>query len=208
MTHAVKFTELSSDSTVIKEKKTDWMSGPWLFFRRWIAHPLRMGSVVPSSPALCRRVVAAVRCAADEVVLELGAGTGVIARALLASGFPAERLIVVEIEQEMVAKLRRDLPGALVIEGDARVLSELIPAHLQGRIGTVICGIPLVLLPRPEQRRFIDAIEAVAAGRGFLHYSYCATSPLPFRAHQLSAKREAWTPLNIPPASVWRYLPL
>jgi phosphatidylethanolamine/phosphatidyl-N-methylethanolamine N-methyltransferase len=79
---------------------------------------------------------------------------------------------------------------------------------MQGRIGTVICGIPLVLLPIAEQRRFIDAIQAIAPGRGFLHYSYCVTSPLPAAKHGLSAVREAWTPLNFPPASVWRYTPL
>ena len=182
-------------------------SGPWLFLRRWAAHPLRMGSVVPSSPALCRRVAAQVNRAPDEVVLELGAGTGVISRALLAAGIPAENLVVVEIEPDMVAHLRHTLPGATVLEGDARDLARLLPTRLHGRIGTVICGIPLVLLPLPEQRRFIDAIDAVAPGRGFLHYSYCATSPLPYRRHALSARREAWTPLNFPPASVWRYRP-
>jgi phospholipid N-methyltransferase len=62
-----------------------------------------------------------------------------------------------------------------------------------------VCGIPLVLLSRHEQRRFIDAIEAVAPGRGFLHFSYCVTSPLPARQHRLAARREAWTPLNFPP---------
>jgi phosphatidylethanolamine/phosphatidyl-N-methylethanolamine N-methyltransferase len=105
----------------------------------------------------------------------------------------------------MAAHLRAVLPGVRVIEGDARQLPELIPAHWHGRIGTVICGIPLVLLAVAEQRRFIDAMTAVAPGRGFLHFSYCATSPLPARKHQLTAKREAWTPLNFPPASVWRY---
>lgn len=143
----------------------------------------------------------------DEIVVELGAGTGVISRALLAAGLPAEKLFVVEIEAEMAAHLQRELPGVNVVEGDARNLAHLIPPALHGRIGTVICGIPLVLLPLAEQRRFIDAIEAVAPGRGFLHYSYCATSPLPWRKHNLTARREAWTPLNIPPASVWRYRP-
>jgi phosphatidylethanolamine/phosphatidyl-N-methylethanolamine N-methyltransferase len=120
---------------------------------------------------------------------------------------PAERLFVVEIVPDMAAHLRRVLPGAQVIEGDARRLPELIPPAWHGRIGTVICGIPLVLLPLAEQRRFIDAMEAVAPGRGFLHFSYCVTSPLPARRHGLSARREAWTPLNFPPASVWRYRP-
>jgi phosphatidylethanolamine/phosphatidyl-N-methylethanolamine N-methyltransferase len=184
------------------------VANPWMFFRRWIANPLQMGSVVPSSAALCRRIVRHARCDFDQVVVELGAGTGVMSRALLRSGLPPERLFVIEIVPDMAAHLRRVLPDVNVIEGDARQLPELLPAQWHGRVGTIICGIPLVLLPLAEQRRFIDAIEAVAPGRGFLHYSYCATSPLPWRRHRLAARREAWTPLNFPPASVWRYRPV
>ncbi len=178
---------------------------PAMFFRRWLANPLQMGSVIPSSAALCRRIVRHTRRAADEAVLELGAGTGVISRALLEGGVPPERLILVEIVPEMANHLREVLPGVLVIQGDARKLPGLLPRHWHGRIGSVVCGIPLVLQPLAEQQRFIAAIEAVAPGRGFLHYSYCATSPLPWRKHALAARREAWTPLNFPPASVWRY---
>lgn len=182
-------------------------SGLALFLRRWAANPLQMGSVVPSSPALCRRVAAQVRRAPDEWVVELGAGTGVISRALLAGGVPAGRLVVVEIVPDMARHLAGTLPGVDVVAGDARRLPELLPPGLHGRVGTVVCGIPLVLLPLAEQRRFIHAMQAVAPGRGFLHYSYCATSPLPARKHGLVARREAWTALNIPPASVWRYTP-
>src|SRR5262245_17169402 len=178
-------------------------ANPAMFFRRWLANPLQMGSIIPSSAALCRRVVRHTRRAADEAVLELGAGTGVISRALLDGGVPPERLIVVEIVPEMAAHLRAVLPGVEVIEGDARRLPILPPRHGHGRIGSLVCGIPLLLLPLTEQRRFITAIEAVAPGRGFLHYSYCVTSPLPWRKHALAARREAWTPLNFPPASVW-----
>ena len=178
-----------------------------MFFRRWLANPLQMGSIVPSSPSLCARVVAQTRVGPDEAVIELGAGTGVISRALLAAGVPAERLFVIEIVPDMAEHLQKVLPGVQVVQGDARQLQDLIPTRWHGRIGTVICGIPLVLLPLAEQKRFIDAIEAVAPGRGFLHFSYCATSPLPARKQNLIGKREAWTPRTFPPASVWRYTP-
>ena len=180
--------------------------GILLFLRRWAANPLRMGSVVPSSPALCSRLVKHGWPETGSVVLELGAGTGVISRAFLEAGLSPERLIVVEVDPSLARHLRDTLPGVTVIEGDARKLPDLLPARFQGRIGSVICGIPLVLLPVPEQQRFTNAMAAVAPDRGFLHYSYCATSPLSGRKLGLKPKREAWTPLNVPPASVWRYM--
>ena len=178
-----------------------------LFFRRWLANPLQMGSVVPSSSALCRRIAAQVRRAEDEVVVELGAGTGVVSRALLAAGVPAHRLVVVEIVPDMASHLRQALPGVNVIQGDAFELASALPRAMHGMVGTAICGIPLVLLPLEQQRRFVNAVEAVAPGKGFLLYTYCITSPLPYRKLGLKATREAWTPLNFPPASVWRYQP-
>lgn len=178
-----------------------------LFFRRWLANPLQMGSIIPSSPSLCRRIASLVRRAEDEVVVELGAGTGVVSRALLASGVPAHRLVVVEIVPDMADHLREALPGVNVVQGDAFELPSALPRALHGKVGTAICGIPLVLLPLEQQQRFVDAVEAVAPGKGFLLYTYCITSPLPWKKLGLTAKREAWTPLNFPPASVWRYAP-
>jgi phosphatidylethanolamine/phosphatidyl-N-methylethanolamine N-methyltransferase len=183
------------------------VANPLLFLRSWLANPLRMGSVIPSSDALCRRVVRQGWPEPGRAVLELGTGTGVLARAFIAAGLSPERLILVEIDTRLTAHLREQFPAATVIEGDARELPSLLPERWQGRIGSVVCGIPLVLLPEAEQRRFIDAMTEVAPGRGFLHYSYCVTSPLPYRKHGLTARREAWTPLNLPPASVWRYQP-
>jgi phosphatidylethanolamine/phosphatidyl-N-methylethanolamine N-methyltransferase len=197
----------SDGIATLDERVRRGVANPAMFFRRWLANPLQMGSVIPSSSALCQRIVKHTRRTGDEAVLELGAGTGVVSRALLAGGVPPERLIVVEIVPEMADHLRAVLPGVQVLEGDARNLQGLLPRHWHGRIGSVVCGLPLVLLSLAEQRQFIAAIEAVAPGRGFLQYSYCVTSPLPWRKHALTAHREAWTPLNFPPASVWRYAP-
>jgi len=199
--------DASAESAGARRQLGQDIANAGLFFRRWMANPLQMGSIVPSSPALCRRLVAQTRYAEDEIVVELGAGTGVISRALLDAGLPPERLYVVEIVPDMADHLRAALPGVRVVQGDARRLPNLIPQEFHGRVGTVVVGIPLVLLPVAEQRRFIDAIEAVAPGRGFILYSYCVTSPLPWKKHGLTPKREAWTPLNFPPASVWRYVP-
>ncbi len=184
------------------------LNGVPLFLRRWLAHPLRMGSVVPSSATLCNHVV---RCGWPEdggAVLDLGAGTGVISRAFLDAGLPPERLVSVEIDPDLAGHLRESMHGVEVLECDARALTQYLPDRFQGRISTVVCGIPMVLLPLAQQQQFVDSMIAVAPGRGFLHFSYCITSPLPARKLGLTGTREVWTPLNLPPASVWRYRPL
>src|SRR4051794_1707944 len=134
---------VSDGALALAPRRKRGIANPAMFFRRWLANPLQMGSVIPSSDALCRRVVRHTSRAVDEAVLELGAGTGVISRALLEGGVPPERLIVVEIVPEMAAHLRGALPGVEVIEGDARQLPGLLPRHWHGRIGSVVCGIPL-----------------------------------------------------------------
>lgn len=196
-----------SDLTAIPQRRERPIANAGLFFRRWLANPLQMGSIIPSSRTLCRRIAALARRAEDEVIVELGAGTGVVSRALLAAGVPPEKLVVVEIVHDMAEHLRKTLPGVNVIQGDAFDLANALPERLHGKVGTAICGIPLVMLPTGQQRRFVAAVESVAPGRGFLLYTYCITSPLPYAALGLTAKREAWTPRNFPPASVWRYTP-
>ena len=136
-----------------------------LFVRRWVANPLRMGSIAPSSPALCRKIVRHGWPEPGKIVIELGGGTGVIARAFLRAGLPPERLVVVEIDPDLSRHLRDTMPGVRVLTGDARDLPNLLPDPLRRRAGTVICGIPLVLLPLHEQRRFIDAIRLIDGPR-------------------------------------------
>jgi phosphatidylethanolamine/phosphatidyl-N-methylethanolamine N-methyltransferase len=94
-----------------------------------------------------------------------------------------------------------------VLQADAFDLPIQLLKDTGTEIGTVICGIPLVLLNEAKQRQFIQQVEAVAPGRGFLLYTYCITSPLPHRTLGLEAQRLDWTPLNFPPASVWHYRP-
>jgi phosphatidylethanolamine/phosphatidyl-N-methylethanolamine N-methyltransferase len=141
------------------------------------------------------------------LILELGAGTGAITKSLISAGISPGRIVVVEIVPEMADHLRAKFPQTSVLQADAFDLPIQLLKDTGTEIGTVICGIPLVLLNEAKQRQFIQQVEAVAPGRGFLLYTYCITSPLPHRTLGLEAQRLDWTPLNFPPASVWHYRP-
>jgi phosphatidylethanolamine/phosphatidyl-N-methylethanolamine N-methyltransferase len=178
-----------------------------LFFRRWLQNPLQMGSIIPSSPVLGKLIAKHIEKGSEAAVLELGAGTGAVTHSLIRSGIAPKRIVLVEIVPEMAEHLELTFPETKVLQADAFNLPADKLNHIAADIGTVICGIPLVLLPEKKQRQFIDQVEAVAPGKGFLLYTYCITSPLPYRTLKLEAERLAWTPLNFPPASVWHYRP-
>jgi phosphatidylethanolamine/phosphatidyl-N-methylethanolamine N-methyltransferase len=181
-------------------------SAAGLFFRRWLADPLGMGSIIPSSSALRRAIARNVRRSDDQIVVEFGGGTGAVTKGLLANGVPGDRIWSIEIDGELARFLSRQYPAVNVVEGDAREADRLIPAQHVGNVGTVIVGIPMVMLPRPLQTEIIDAIfRIMPPGSRFLLYTYCITSPLPLAALGLKGERLAWTPANFPPASVWGY---
>lgn len=178
-----------------------------LFFRRWLSNPLQMGSIIPSSPKLGALIAKQIDKRSSSLILELGAGTGAITKSLISAGISPGRIVVVEIVPEMADHLRAKFSQTSVLQADAFNLPIQLLKDTGTEIGTVICGIPLVLLNEAKQRQFIQQVEAVAPGRGFLLYTYCVTSPLPHRTLGLEAQRLDWTPLNFPPASVWHYRP-
>lgn len=177
-----------------------------LFLRRWLAHPLKVGAVLPSSPALARLVARVTRNHPDQAVVELGAGTGSVTKGLLAAGIPPERLFVVEIDADLCQFLRKQVPQAQVVHGDATRLPDLIPSKWHGRISTVISGIPMITLPIEVQRRMIDSYFSVMAPDGrLLQYTYSLFSPLPVDKLGLVGTREGFAVMNVPPAWVWSY---
>ena len=178
----------------------------WLFVRRWLANPLKVGAVAPSSRSLAKLVARNTTCGPDQAIVELGAGTGSVTKGLLKAGFSPERLFVVEIDGAMTRFLQKQFREVKLVEGDAGRLTELIPPAWHGKIGTVISGIPMITLPIKVQQNIIDqAFRVLAPGGRLLQYTYSLFSPLPEAKLGVVGERCGITPLNIPPAWVWSF---
>lgn len=186
-------------------RMTDRTEERILFFRRWLANPLQVGSIIPSSAALAQLMASHIERGADDYVVELGAGTGAITRGLLAAGLPRDRLVLIELDPKMSAALAEWFPGVHIITGDATKLPDILPEHVRGRITTVISGLPVLARPLEFQQAVVNAAFAVLnPGCSMLQYTYGPVSPLPRRKLGLTGKLLGWA-ANLPPAAVWRF---
>ena len=182
-----------------------------LFFQLWLESPLTIAAVVPSSARLARALAAPVPLDDPERwVVELGPGTGVVTRAILKHGVRPDRLLVIEREPRLAKLLLQELPSEVqVLTDDALHLGSLLRARGIGKVSAIVSGIPLVAIPAPDQALLLNqAAELLKPGNPFLQFTYGPAAPARrslLQAAGLSARRERFVPLNVPPASVWSF---
>ncbi|MFZ5555984.1 MAG: class I SAM-dependent methyltransferase [Pseudomonadota bacterium] len=142
------------------------------FFQGFLRHPGRVGSVIPSSRFLERRLVKSAGLGDARTVVELGPGTGGTTRALLAALPPDARLMSLELDRHFVAILSaiRD-PRLTVHHGNARNIAEALQAHNFPAPDVVISGIPFSTMPRAIGIAIVEAVKnCLAPGGRFVAY--------------------------------------
>jgi phosphatidylethanolamine/phosphatidyl-N-methylethanolamine N-methyltransferase len=187
-------------------------AGTALFLKRWLRRPLAMGAVMPSGRLLAAAMANTTKTVLEGRpghVVELGAGTGEVTKALLAAGIAPDRLALVERDPELAIFLRRHFPGPRIIEGDAARLSRLLADHGVASVAAVVSSLPLLSLPAGVVAGIVGGVfEALPRGAALVQFTYGPTPPVPRalreRLHLDGAHgKRIWR--NVPPAVVWTF---
>ncbi|MCV3207357.1 phospholipid methyltransferase [Mesorhizobium sp. YC-39] len=176
------------------------------FFRAWLSDPLRVAAVTPSGRALAALIVSEVS-AETGPILELGPGTGVFTRALLARGVAEEKLALIEFGSEFAAKLNADFPRAKTLCMDAARLRS-VELFDDTPAGAVISGLPLLSMPPRTVYSILEGAFAHLRTNGaFYQFTYgprCPVSRPLLDRLGLKATYLGGTFANVPPAAVYR----
>jgi len=176
------------------------------FFRAWMSNPLRVASVVPSGQALAEGITREIGFA-QAPVIELGPGTGVFTRQLIANGVPEDRLVLIEYGANFASLLERRFPKSTVLQADAAaVLSEQFAF---GKAGAVVSGLPILSMPTRQVFAILDgAFRNLRPGGAFYQFTYamrCPVSRHVLDRLDLKAQRIGWVLANLPPAQIYRF---
>ncbi len=176
------------------------------FFSAWTTNPASLGAVTPSGSALAE-IMASEISASSGPVIELGPGTGVFTRALMAHGVQPQHLTLIEYRQDFVHLLQLRFPGVRVVGMDAsRMRQERL--FESPSVGAVVSGLPLLSMPMARVAGVLTGSFSYLRQDGALYqFTYGPRCPFPQRMlerYGLKATCIGRTLMNLPPASVYR----
>lgn len=176
------------------------------FFQAWLANPLRIAAVAPSSRALAEAITAEISPATGPVI-ELGPGLGAFTRVLLERGVPERQLALIEYGSDFARVLQFRFPQATVLWMDAGRLGS-VELFGGAPAGAVVSGLPLLAMsPRKAMAVLTGAFKQLRAGGAFYQFTYAPRCPVPrpiLDRLGLKSMRVTGTFANVPPAAVYK----
>ena len=177
-----------------------------VFLQQFLRHPRQVGSVIPSSRYMERRVVALADIANAKTIVELGTGTGGITRAILKAMAPDARLVGIEINprfQELLTCIEDD--RLIAHSGSAEHLVEILHQYRLPAPDAVVSGIPFSTMSPELGKRILSVIaDALAPGGRFVAYQVSSQVAKLARPVMGEPRRQLEF-LNIPPMRLYRW---
>ncbi|EPE93902.1 phospholipid N-methyltransferase PmtA [Rhizobium grahamii] len=176
------------------------------FLKGWKRDRTAVGAITPTSVVTARKMASVIDSSSGLPVLELGPGTGVITKQILALGVRPKDLVSVEYSPEFCRHLRQEFSEVDVRCGDAFALDLVLGPERDAKFDCVISAVPLLHLP-PDKRLslILDLLERVPNGRPVVQITYGLLSPVVALPAGYEVRHLAFMMRNIPPAQLWTY---
>ncbi len=175
-----------------------------ILFRRFLANPMKVAYMLPSSKALVKRVLDKMDFSAARVVVEFGAGEGCFTRELATRLGPEARLLVYELDPHLADHLREQFADddrvQIFAEDAAGFRNALRDLGTLGSGGAdcVISGIPLSYLEPKKKKALLHAVhEDLAPGGRFIAYQ--VTPELKVHTRMFAEYKMEYFLPNLPP---------
>lgn len=176
-----------------------------LFSRNFLRHPRMLGSLIPSSRFLVRRVLDEIDWSRARVIVEYGPGVGTLTGEMLRRMGPEGRLVAIEMNGDFVRFLRRSYPDERlrVLHGSAAEADELLRCEGMERADYVVSGIPHATIAPALRERILGRTRDLLEPDGaFLVYQF-TRAVLPYLRRHFGEVRQEFEPLNVMPARLF-----
>lgn len=200
---------LTQETLLLRQRSRTASRQAFLFARNFFRYPKLLGSVVPSSPFLVRRLLSFIDWQRARIVVEYGPGVGTVTREILKRVGPEAIVVAIELNPEFVDFLQTEIhdPRLQVIYGSAADVRSILRQLNLPHADYIISGIPYTLLPDRIRRAVTRESHYVLHPQGaFLVYQFTRTV-LPYVKAIFADVQQDFKLLNILPARIYYCTP-
>jgi phospholipid N-methyltransferase len=193
-------------TTAARTRKAAGVPTPWgMFLRGFVKHPVMVGSVVPSSDRLIRKMLGPVDWANCKLFVEYGPGVGTFCRPILERMAPDARLVAIDTNPDFIRYLNGTIGDSrfAAVHGSAADVEQIVRAHGFDQADYVLSGLPFSTLPPGVGPAIAAATQRVIRpGGAFLVYQFSPKVRDFLAPHfgRIDHDMEWW---NVPPAQLY-----
>ena len=180
-----------------------------LFAKNFFKHPKMLGSIIPSSPFLVKRMLDCIDWQRANVLVEYGPGVGTFTREMLRQMRPDAVLIVIETNEDFVEYVQRAYPDPRmqVIHGSAEDIQTILQERGFDAADYIVAGIPLSTLSVTVKDNILRATkQAISSDGAFLLYQF-SPNIMPHLSKTFSKVTKSFEPMNFLPAHFYHCTP-
>lgn len=176
------------------------------FFQEFLKHPRQIGSIIPSSRFLERRILEAAEVASAKTVVELGSGIGGTTRAILRAMPQRAKLLSIEINPYFHTLVNNIEDDRLIAHlGSACRLKEIVSRYGLSAPEVIISGIPFSTMSHSDGSQIIEAISSLLAPNGCFVAYQLSNRVASLSRPYLGSEQIMVELLNIPPMRVYKW---
>jgi phosphatidylethanolamine/phosphatidyl-N-methylethanolamine N-methyltransferase len=129
------------------------------FLQAFLKNPLKVGAITPSSPELVAKILDGIQPDDNNIVLELGVGTGAVTKFLREVVPSKESYLGIELDDDLVSSLNKNFPDMNIVCGNAADAYSIHENSGLGKVRYVVCCLPFVSLPKEISESVLGEIQ-------------------------------------------------
>lgn len=177
------------------------------FLRGFLNRPKEVGSIIPSSRFMEKRIVNTAALAKVKLAIELGPGTGGTTKAFLREMAPDANLLAVEINPDFVKLLKETIrdPRLIVHQGSAADIPTALAEYDLAQPDVILSGIPFSTMDWGLGLNILRSVHAaLPVGGRFVAYQF--RDRVESLGNGVFGRANVQTELlNVPPMRVYRW---
>jgi len=176
-----------------------------MFFQGFLKHPVMVGSIIPSSDKLIRKMLAPVDWQNCKLFVEYGPGVGTFCRPILERMAPDATLIAIDTNADFIRYLDATITDSrfVAVEGSAADVERIIAERGFAHADYILSGLPFSTLPPGVGPAIAKGThDVLRPGGAFLVYQFSPKVKDFLVPHwsNIDHDMEWW---NVPPAQLY-----